>query len=131
MAVQASVTGDDMRASSTGVAHAGGGRIELTELSKWYGDQQVLRSIDLAIEAGEFFSLLGPSGCGKTTTLRLIGGFEQADDGIVRIDGADMRDVPPERRPGGGGSASPRRDSGESNNSPARRAQNPAQPHAP
>lgn len=99
MAVQASVTGDDMRASSTGVADAGGGRIELTELSKWYGDQQVLRSIDLTIEAGEFFSLLGPSGCGKTTTLRLIGGFEQADDGIVRIDGADMRDVPPERRP--------------------------------
>ncbi|MCX6521521.1 MAG: ABC transporter ATP-binding protein [Actinobacteria bacterium] len=77
----------------------GGGRIELTGLSKWYGDQQVLKSIDLTIEAGEFFSLLGPSGCGKTTTLRLIGGFEPIEVGIVRIDGADMRDVPPERRP--------------------------------
>jgi spermidine/putrescine transport system ATP-binding protein len=77
----------------------GGGRIQLTELSKWYGDQQVLRSIDLTIESGEFFSLLGPSGCGKTTTLRLIGGFEPIELGIVRIDGADMRDVPPERRP--------------------------------
>ncbi len=77
----------------------GGGQIQLTELSKWYGEQRVLRSIDLTIEAGEFFSLLGPSGCGKTTTLRLIGGFEPIEQGIVRIDGADMRDVPPEKRP--------------------------------
>ncbi len=77
----------------------GGGRIELTELSKWYGEQQVLKSIDLTIESGEFFSLLGPSGCGKTTTLRLIGGFEPIEVGLVRIDGVDMRDVPPERRP--------------------------------
>jgi len=85
--------------SSTTRTGYGGGRIELTELSKWYGEQQVLRSIDLTIEAGEFFSLLGPSGCGKTTTLRLIGGFEPIEVGLVRIDGADMRDVPPEQRP--------------------------------
>ncbi len=85
--------------SSTTRTGGGGGRIELTELSKWYGDQQVLRSIDLTIEAGEFFSLLGPSGCGKTTTLRLIGGFEPIEVGLVRIDGADMRGVPPEQRP--------------------------------
>lgn len=77
----------------------GGGRIELTSLSKWYGDQQVLKAIDLTIEAGEFFSLLGPSGCGKTTTLRLIGGFEQIEEGGVTIDGVDMRDVAPEKRP--------------------------------
>ncbi len=77
----------------------GGGRVELTGLSKWYGEQQVLKSIDLTIESGEFFSLLGPSGCGKTTTLRLIGGFEPIEVGIVRIDGVDMRDVPPEGRP--------------------------------
>jgi spermidine/putrescine transport system ATP-binding protein len=84
-------------------AHAattpGGGRIELESLSKWYGDQQVLTDVDLVIEPGEFFSLLGPSGCGKTTTLRLIGGFEPIEHGKVRIDGADMRGVPPERRP--------------------------------
>jgi len=77
----------------------GGGRIELESLSKWYGDQQVLDAIDLVIEPGEFFSLLGPSGCGKTTTLRLIGGFEEIEHGSVRIDGADMQGVPPERRP--------------------------------
>ena len=78
---------------------SGGGRIELEALSKWYGDQHVLDAIDLVIEPGEFFSLLGPSGCGKTTTLRLIGGFEEIEHGSVRIDGADMRGVPPERRP--------------------------------
>ncbi len=78
---------------------AGGGRIELTALSKFYGSLQVLNSIDLVIEPGEFFSLLGPSGCGKTTTLRLIGGFEEIEHGSIHIDGADMRGVPPERRP--------------------------------
>ncbi len=78
---------------------SGGGHIELESLSKWYGDQQVLNSIDLVIEPGEFFSLLGPSGCGKTTTLRLIGGFEEIEHGSVRIDGVDMRGVPAEKRP--------------------------------
>ena len=78
---------------------SGGGRIELESLSKWYGEQQMLDAIDLIIEPGEFFSLLGPSGCGKTTTLRLIGGFEEIEHGAVRIDGADMRGVPPEKRP--------------------------------
>ncbi len=78
---------------------AGGGRIQLTALSKFYGTLKVLNSIDLVIEPGEFFSLLGPSGCGKTTTLRLIGGFEAIEHGSVHIDGADMRGVPPEKRP--------------------------------
>lgn len=82
-----------------GEQRAGGGRIELESLSKWYGEQQVLNSIDLVIEPGEFFSLLGPSGCGKTTTLRLIGGFEEIEHGAVRIDGVDMRGVPAEKRP--------------------------------
>ena len=82
-----------------GSLSGGGGRIALASLSKWYGDQQVLKSIDLVIEPGEFFSLLGPSGCVKTTTLRLVGGFEAIEHGSVHIDGADMRDVPPEKRP--------------------------------
>ncbi|MEQ1873485.1 MAG: ABC transporter ATP-binding protein [Ilumatobacteraceae bacterium] len=89
-----------MGTGSSVVAQAsGGGRIQLAALSKWYGDQQVLDSIDLEIEPGEFFSLLGPSGCGKTTTLRLIGGFEDIDQGSVHIDGVDMRGIPPEKRP--------------------------------
>ena len=77
----------------------GGGRIEIAALSKFYGDNKVLDAIDLVVEPGEFFSLLGPSGCGKTTTLRLIGGFEDIEHGSIHIDGADMRGVPPERRP--------------------------------
>ena len=78
---------------------SGGGRIEGRHLSKWYGEQQVLFGIDLDIESGEFFSLLGPSGCGKTTTLRMIGGFEDIDEGTITIDGVDMRGVAPEKRP--------------------------------
>ena len=76
-----------------------GGQIELVELTKTYDRAPVLKGINLTIRRGEFFSLLGPSGCGKTTTLRLIGGFESADHGEVRIDGVDMVDVPPESRP--------------------------------
>ena len=83
----------------TRLSAGGGGRIEIRSLGKYYGDQQVLRGIDLTIEAGEFFSLLGPSGCGKTTTLRMIGGFEPIEIGSIRIDGVDMAGVTPERRP--------------------------------
>ena len=67
-----------------------GGQIEITALSKWYGEQRVLNEVDLDIAAGEFFSLLGPSGCGKTTTLRLLGGFEPIEYGIIRIDGVEQ-----------------------------------------
>jgi spermidine/putrescine transport system ATP-binding protein len=90
----ASVTSNER----VGVASSGG-RIEIAALEKYYGDQQVLRGIDLTVESGEFFSLLGPSGCGKTTTLRMIGGFEPIEIGSVRIDGVDMTGVAPERRP--------------------------------
>jgi putrescine transport system ATP-binding protein len=51
------------------------------------------------VERGELFALLGPSGCGKTTLLRLIAGFEQADAGRIMIDGSDVTEVPPYRRP--------------------------------
>jgi spermidine/putrescine transport system ATP-binding protein len=76
-----------------------GGAIDLIQLTKSYGDQPVLKGIDLSIGSGEFFSLLGPSGCGKTTTLRLIGGFEEPDAGQVLLDGDDISRTPPERRP--------------------------------
>ena len=55
--------------------------------------------IDLEIEPGEFFSLLGPSGCGKTTTLRMLAGFEQPTDGQILIDGVDVAQTPPHKRP--------------------------------
>jgi spermidine/putrescine transport system ATP-binding protein len=75
------------------------GAIDLVRLTKSYGDQLVLKGIDVSIGSGEFFSLLGPSGCGKTTTLRVIGGFEQPDGGRVLLDGQDISRTPPEKRP--------------------------------
>jgi spermidine/putrescine transport system ATP-binding protein len=73
--------------------------IALSGVDKWFGDYQALRSVDLSVAQGEFFSLLGPSGCGKTTLLRTIAGFEAPSAGSLRIDGADMAGVPPNRRP--------------------------------
>src|SRR5512132_232540 len=76
-----------------------GGRIELLNLRRVFDEQVAVDGIDLEIASGEFFSLLGPSGCGKTTTLRMIAGFERPTDGQVLLDGADVTDVPPHRRP--------------------------------
>ena len=73
--------------------------IALSGVEKWFGDYHALRSVDLDVAEGEFFSLLGPSGCGKTTLLRVVAGFEEVSGGTVRLDGADMRGVPPNRRP--------------------------------
>ena len=56
-------------------------------------------SADLEIMDGELFALLGPSGCGKTTLLRMIAGFETPTSGDIRLDGADVAGVPPNRRP--------------------------------
>jgi spermidine/putrescine transport system ATP-binding protein len=74
------------------------GAVDLVQLRKQFGDVAAVDGIDVAIEAGEFFSLLGPSGCGKTTTLRLIAGFERPDDGKILLDGNDMAATPPHRR---------------------------------
>jgi spermidine/putrescine ABC transporter ATP-binding subunit len=73
--------------------------VALAGVTKTYGIFTALHAIDLDIAEGEFVTLLGPSGCGKTTTLRLIGGFEQASTGRVAIDGKDVTDSPPYHRP--------------------------------
>jgi len=73
--------------------------LELIDLSKRYGPVEVLPPLSLAIEDGEFLTLLGPSGSGKTTVLRLIGGFTQATSGRVVYNGADVTKLPPHQRP--------------------------------
>jgi putative spermidine/putrescine transport system ATP-binding protein len=73
--------------------------LELSGVHKTYGNgMRALERIDLAIQQGEFVSLLGPSGCGKTTLLRIIAGFETASGGSLLIDGRDITRVPPNRR---------------------------------
>ena len=70
--------------------------VEALEVS--YGRTQVLRGIDLTIPAGQFTALIGSSGCGKTTLLRAISGFVTPGSGRIRLNGADITAVPPERR---------------------------------
>jgi spermidine/putrescine transport system ATP-binding protein len=73
--------------------------VQLLDVTKRFGSVEAVRSLDLDIARGEFFTLLGPSGCGKTTTLRVIAGFEEPDTGRVLIDGADVEGLPSFRRP--------------------------------
>ncbi len=72
--------------------------VELKNVSKSFDGELVLDHINLDIYDNEFLTLLGPSGCGKTTTLRIIGGFESADEGDVIFMGERINDVPPHKR---------------------------------
>jgi spermidine/putrescine transport system ATP-binding protein len=73
--------------------------LEIRNVTRRFGDFAAVDGVSLAIEAGEFFTLLGPSGCGKTTLLRMIAGFDLPDGGTIVLNGEDMADRPPERRP--------------------------------
>lgn len=73
--------------------------VRLRGVEKRFGDVMAVRSLDLDVASGEFFSLIGPSGCGKTTTLRLIAGFERPSAGLIEITGRDVTALPPYRRP--------------------------------
>mgnify|MGYP000789517707 CR=1 FL=1 len=72
--------------------------VELVNVSKSFGSTKVLDELCLEVKENEFLTLLGPSGCGKTTTLRIIGGFEKPDSGKVFFDGADITNVPANKR---------------------------------
>jgi ABC-type Fe3+/spermidine/putrescine transport system ATPase subunit len=72
--------------------------VTLRGLTKRFDDVIAVDAVDLHVAAGEFLSLLGPSGCGKTTTLRLVAGFEQPDEGSILIGGEDVARLPPYRR---------------------------------
>ena len=72
--------------------------VALKGVVKRFGDQYAVANLDLDIAKGSFFSILGPSGCGKTTTLRMIAGFEQPDEGHILLEGQPVEDVPPYRR---------------------------------
>lgn len=73
--------------------------LEIKNVTKQFGDNLVVDNISINIEKGEFFTLLGPSGCGKTTLLRMIAGFAVPDSGTILLDGKDITNLPPEKRP--------------------------------
>ena len=80
------------------------GQILLNGIVKSYGKEVVVKNLDLTVETGEFLTILGPSGCGKTTTLRMIAGLEEPDQGMIKLDDKvvfsrnDGVVVPPEAR---------------------------------
>jgi putrescine transport system ATP-binding protein len=73
--------------------------VQFEAVSKRFGSAAAVDRLSLGVYEGEFFALLGPSGCGKTTLLRMLAGFERPDEGHILLDGKDIADVPPHRRP--------------------------------
>ena len=78
--------------------------VELRDVTKLFGTVRAVDKLNLSIEKGECFSFLGPSGCGKTTTLRMVAGFEDLDEGEIEVGGKLISSkaknfyVPPEHR---------------------------------
>ncbi|MDU3751385.1 MAG: ABC transporter ATP-binding protein [Peptoniphilus rhinitidis] len=72
--------------------------IELKNITKSFGDNVILKNFDFKVKKNEFLTILGPSGCGKTTILRLIGGFEEPDEGEILFNGEDITNKEPYER---------------------------------
>jgi spermidine/putrescine transport system ATP-binding protein len=80
-------------------AHGESTSVELRSVTKRFEGLVAVDDLSLDLGRGEFFTLLGPSGCGKTTTLRMIAGFERPTSGEIRIEGDDVAQLPPHKRP--------------------------------
>lgn len=74
------------------------GSININNVNKWFGNNHVLKNIDLEIKDGGFVIFVGPSGCGKSTLLRVIAGLEDITDGEILIDGVNVSHYPPAER---------------------------------
>jgi multiple sugar transport system ATP-binding protein len=74
------------------------GQLFLNKVQKFYGDFEVLKSVQLDVKNGEFVVFVGPSGCGKSTLLRMIAGLDETSAGDIVIDGVRVNDLPPVKR---------------------------------
>lgn len=72
--------------------------VSLENVEKWYGENHVVKNMNMEIAEGEFLTLLGPSGCGKTTTLRMISGFESQTSGSIKVEGESVEKKEPYQR---------------------------------
>ena len=72
--------------------------VHFEKIDKYFGENHVLKDITLDVHKGELVTLLGPSGCGKSTLLRCLAGLESVSGGRVYVDGADVTDLPPQKR---------------------------------
>ncbi len=72
--------------------------LEVADARVRYGNNEVLKGVNLSVKKGEFVALLGSSGCGKTTLLRAIAGFNMPSGGAIRVDGRDVTRLPPDKR---------------------------------
>lgn len=73
-------------------------KLSVRGLRKRFDGREVLRGIDFDVFDGEFLSILGPSGCGKTTTLRILIGLLESDEGVITLDGTNITDAAPDQR---------------------------------
>ena len=73
--------------------------VRVSDVVKIFGDTVAVRSVNLSVRRNEIFALLGSSGCGKSTLLRMLAGFEEVTSGQILLDGEDITNVPPYRRP--------------------------------
>lgn len=78
-----------------------GEKLIIENLTKKFSKNEGVEAINLSVKEHELLTLLGPSGCGKTTILRAIGGFNQIDSGRILLDGKEIQNLPPEKRPTG------------------------------
>ncbi len=72
--------------------------VRLTNVDKSFDNEKVVKKLNLDVKEGEFLTMLGPSGCGKTTTLRMIAGFEQPDEGEILLGGVNVEGKKPNER---------------------------------
>ena len=73
--------------------------VQIVDIVKKFGETAAVKGVNLSVKKGELFALLGSSGCGKSTLLRMLAGLESITSGKILIDGEDLAQLPPYRRP--------------------------------